>query len=74
MYSKIESWARLSSLIGVPIRPLAFEGAEERLHGGVVITIPFPTHAHLDTRLSLQSLIGAAGVLAPPIRGVQQAR
>ena len=31
----------LASLIGVPICPLAFEGTEEGLHGGIVIAIPF---------------------------------
>ena len=32
----------LTSLIGVPVRPLAFERTEEGLHGGIVIAIPLP--------------------------------
>ena len=30
----------LTSLLGVPICPLAFEGTEEGFHGGIVIAIP----------------------------------
>src|SRR5579875_68332 len=62
----------LASLIGVPVRPLSFERAEERLHGGIIVAIAFATHADLDPQLSQHGLISAAGLLATTIGMVQQ--
>ena len=47
---------RLSSLraalIGLAIDTLRFESAEEALHEGIIVTIPFATHTHHDAILS----------------------
>ncbi len=58
----------------MPVHPLAFEGTEERLHGGIVIAILFPAHADMYPSLSKQGLIDPAGILAAATRMVQQAR
>ncbi len=62
----------LTALIGVPVRPLAFERTEKRLHGRVIVAIPFAAHAHHDPCLGQLGLIGATGILAATIRMMQQ--
>ncbi len=62
----------LTGLIGVPVRPLPFERTEKRLHGRVIVAIPFAAHAHHDPCLGQLGLIGATGILAASIRMMQQ--
>ena len=61
-------------LRGVSVGPLAFEGTDERLYGGMVRAIPFAAPAHWDPDLSQQELISTAGLLAAAIGMVPQAR
>jgi hypothetical protein len=49
----------LPCLIGVPVRPLAFEGTEERLHRGIIVALAFPAHTHDDACRSQPRLLGA---------------
>lgn len=63
---------QLTALIGVPVGPLAFERTEKRLHGRIVIAIPFAAHAHLDSLLAQQGLIIPTGILTATIGMMQQ--
>ena len=46
---------------------LGFERAEETLHGGIVETIAFTTHAGLDFVFGQKGLIFGAGILAATV-------
>lgn len=51
---------------------LGFEGGEKAFGHGVVVRLSSSAHADLDMVLSEQFLVVAAGVLAAPVRMVQQ--
>src|SRR5712692_686539 len=59
------------TLKGLPIHALAFERAKEALHERVIITIPFPAHAHHDAVLREQLPIVGSGILTAAIRVMQ---
>lgn len=55
------------------IHALTLECSKERLHSSIIPTVAFTAHTHCDATVSKQSLIGCAGVLASPVRMVQEA-
>lgn len=63
----------LTRLVGVPNSPLPFEGADEALHGGVVVAIALAAHTDLDASVCKQGLLTGTGVLTSSVRMMQQA-
>jgi len=55
------------------IHAFTLECSEERLHRGIIPTVPLAAHTHRDATVDKQSLIGSAGVLASPVCMVQEA-
>ena len=53
---------------------LGFQRAEETFHGGIVVTIALAAHTRLDLIFGQDIAIVLAGVLAAPIRVMQQVR
>ena len=51
---------------------LGFEGAKETFNGRIVVTITFAAHAIHHLSLCQQKLVIITGVLAAPVRVVQQ--
>ena len=55
------------SLELVAMEPFGFEGAPERFHGGVVVTVAFAAHAGKGFESGKEGTIIGAGVLAATI-------
>lgn len=62
----------LSSCIALMMGKFRFEQREEALHGCIIVAVTDTTHADVDLVLGQEPLIVAAGVLATPIRMVQE--
>lgn len=58
----------LAALICVSVDSRGLERAEEALHHGIIVTVAFPAHAHLDVKLCEHSLIGQTGETFCPYR------
>ena len=61
-----------SVFILLPMNLFDLQGAEEALHGGVVVAVPRAAHADLHAIVSQLELVSSAGVLAAAIGMVQQ--
>lgn len=63
---------RLSGWIPCMMHQFGLELGEEALHGCVVVTVAGATHADLNAILGQKPLVAATGVLAAPVRMMQQ--
>lgn len=61
----------LSTVKGVALHTLAFEGTEKSLHGGIIVTLAHPRHTHEDVQLP-QALLIATTAIGAALIGVQK--
>jgi hypothetical protein len=62
-----------ASLIILEMDMLIFQGAEEALHRGIIITVARAAHADLDLIIGQSHLIGLSRILAAAIAVMQEA-
>jgi hypothetical protein len=56
-----------SGFVILQVDPFAFQGAEEALHGGIVVAVAGAAHADLNTMVGQDLTDLDAGILAAPI-------